>query len=604
VRTGRHQPSLSSPLRVPDSIQADALRVLDPSREVITLTVTALWDRRDACATRTNRHASTQMEEMMDAPVAHGHRHWRAEAEQAGRILRGQAERKKLCAMVLPLLEQGMIQRKTEKWHAGNNRKAITQAGADRREANAAGGRAVELQSLMEHACTVSLENGCFPDTSEEMQDIPVLKAGIVPSASDDGPQRGQTSRLALDLDQKSITLALRTPNARGTGGRSWRDSTCQMSLPDVLVARLKEGTPHAPTLREIVEADGTRSAVLDVIVVVAASSTKEWEACHNVIGFDWGGRKRLTVSAVALDGHQIGRPFFLDTGPFDGRHARLRRQIDQRKANVAVLEKQRDRFPVGDPRCQPAQSALSIVRRDISRCWRTYEARKNDLAHLAATMLLVLATAFDGQLRAGDSLKTRKSAGRGRNARGRWRTWRNHSQVRGEWWRVLRSTCFLTGLRLEWQHPRHTSPVCPRCGSPANTFTSPSHREKANDWGAWLCCSNPECLWSGSRDDAASLNIARLGATLIRPVQRTGKVLHPVVRNTSVPPVSSMGTRAALRFPPPALRGRLIHSGRVSCNGWCLSVRLRSSSATSIMLRLCGYGERKRQRAEQSSRF
>jgi len=33
---------LSYPLRLPDEIQADALRLLDVSREVINLTVTAL----------------------------------------------------------------------------------------------------------------------------------------------------------------------------------------------------------------------------------------------------------------------------------------------------------------------------------------------------------------------------------------------------------------------------------------------------------------------------------------------------------------------------------------------------------------------------------
>jgi hypothetical protein len=92
----------------------------------------------------------------------------------------------------------------------------------------------------------------------------------------------------------------------------------------------------------------------------------------------------------VDLDGKQIGRPFFLDTGPFDGRQARLRRQIDQLKAKVARLEQQRDRFPAGDKRRQPAEEALPILRRQISRGFRKYEARNNDLAHLAATILLV----------------------------------------------------------------------------------------------------------------------------------------------------------------------------------------------------------------------
>jgi len=229
------------------------------------------------------------------------------------------------------------------------------------------------------------------------------------------------------------------------------------------------------------------------------------------------------------------------------------------------------------------------VLHQEISRCWRKYEARNNDLGHLAANMLLVLATAFECKLIAGESLKSMKSAGRGRGAKGRWRNWRINAQVRGALWRILRYKCFLAGVRLEWQHPGHTSHVCPQCGESANTYASPSHRSKVIDWGAWLCCSNPKCLWNGSRDYAASLNIARLGAALCRHAQTTGKVVHPSILHSSVQPVSYMGTRAALRLPPLAPRGHLIASGRIYCNGWRLSVRLRSSYATPIMLRLCG---------------
>jgi hypothetical protein len=95
---------LSYPLRLPDAIQADALRLLDMSREVINLTVTALWDRLDEFAAPTHPHAYKQVEEMISPPLVHGHRQWRCEAEQAGRILRGQAERKQRFALILPLL--------------------------------------------------------------------------------------------------------------------------------------------------------------------------------------------------------------------------------------------------------------------------------------------------------------------------------------------------------------------------------------------------------------------------------------------------------------------------------------------------------------------
>ena len=580
--------ALSYPLRLPDAIEADALRLLDLSREAVNFTITALWERLDEFSTRTNTYAYKQVEEMMVPALAHGHRQWRCEAEQAGRILRGQAEHKQQFALILPLLAQGMIQPKTDTKQAGKNRKAIKQAVADLREANADGGKAVELQSLIEQACNFYLQNGCFPDTYEEMQPIPVLKAGILPYAGDDGPEMGQTYRMSYDLDQKRLTLALRTPNAQGAWARSWRGQTIQMTLPDLVVERARTGKTLAPNLREIVEADGTRYAVLDFIVEAPVEQASPFQEIERVLGFDWGVRKLLTVSVVDLDGHQIGHPFFLDTGPFDGRQARLRRQIDQLKAKIARLEKQRDRFPVGDPRRRPSEEALSILRREISRCWRKYEARNNDLAHLAANILLVLATAFDCRLIAGESLKSMKSAGRGRGAKGRWRNWRNNSQVRGELWRVLRYKCFLTGVRLEWQQPRHTSHTCPHCGSPANTYTSPEHRTHVNDWGAWLCCSNPACLWNGSRDYAASLNIARLGAALIRHAQITRRVKHPQITHPSVQPVSYMGTRAALRLPPLASRGHLIASGRIYCNGWRLSVKLRSSYATPLMLRLC----------------
>jgi len=589
VRTSRDQQSLSYPLRLPDEAQLDALRLLDVSREVINAVIASLWDYLDEFGMRTNAYAYKQVEEMIEPPAAHGHRQWRCEAEQAGRILRSQAERKKQFALILPMLEQGMIQPKTEAKWAGKKRKAISQALTDLREANSDGGNTVELQSLIEQACNFYLTNGCFPDTYEEMQAVPVLKAGILPYAGDDGPTMGQSYRLSLDLEQKQITLALRTPDETGTWVRTWRDKIIQMGLPEVVLARMKQGKMLAPSLREIIEPEGTRYAVLDFIVEVPAAPCAAWEDMDRVLGFDWGVRTLVTASVVDLKGHQMGRPFFLDTGPFDGRQARTRRQIDLLKKKVIVLETRRDGFPPGDPRGEPAVRKLEVVRKEIARCWRKYEARNQDLAHLAANVLLTLATAWGCELIAGESLKSMKSMGRGRGAKGRWRNWCNNAQVRGELWRVLRYKCFLAGVRLEWQQPRHTSHICPRCGKPANTYTSPEHCSKVNDWGAWLWCSTPDCGWNGSRDYAASLNIARLGATLIRHAQETSRVLHPSITHPSVKAVSYIGTVAALRLPPPTPWGRLIASGRIYCNGWCRSVKLRSSYSTSIMLRLCG---------------
>ena len=132
--------SLSYPIRLPDGVQADALRLLDVSREVINATVAALWDRLDEFGTRTNTYAYKQVEEMLTPPVFYGSRLWRCQGEQAGRILRGQAERKKQFALIFPLLEAGMIGPATEKKPAGKNQKAIKQALASLREETSDGG--------------------------------------------------------------------------------------------------------------------------------------------------------------------------------------------------------------------------------------------------------------------------------------------------------------------------------------------------------------------------------------------------------------------------------------------------------------------------------
>jgi len=158
---------LSYPVRLPDGVQAAALRLLDASREVINATVAALWERLDDFGERESQYAYKQVTAMMGSPAAHGDRQWRCEAEQAGRILRGQARRKQQFALILPLLSVGMIAPGTEKKPAGKDRKAIKAVLASLREESSDGGDAVELQGLIEQACNFYLKNGCFPDTYE-----------------------------------------------------------------------------------------------------------------------------------------------------------------------------------------------------------------------------------------------------------------------------------------------------------------------------------------------------------------------------------------------------------------------------------------------------
>jgi putative transposase len=586
MRRGHATQSLSYPLRLPDAAQEDALRLLDVSREVINKALVILWPRLDEFGDRGDGPAYKQIEAMTASPQPHGHRQWRCEAEMVGRILRAQAERKKQFALIVPILSQDLIELKTEQTKGGKNRNAIGQALSALREEHSDEGKVVELQSLVEQCCNFYLANGCFPSTYEEMQAVPVLKVGQLPYAGDDGPTMGQSYRMSLDLSARQIALAIRSPDEAGKWSRTWRERSITLAFPDPVVQCVKEGEALAPTLREIREPDGTRYAVLDFIVKVPTIPAIEWQKIDRVLGFDWGIRTLVTAATVDLDGQQVGRPFFLDSGCFDGQQARTRRQIDLLKAKIAKLEDRRDSLPDGEARREPSMRKLSVLRRELDRCWRKYNARNRDLAHLAANVLLLLATAHGCSLIAGESLKSLKSTGRRRDARGRWRNWRTNSQIRGELWRVLRYKCHLTGIRLEWQKPRKTSHTCPHCGKPADTYRSPEHLSKAENWGAWLSCA--QCGWNGARDYAAALNVARLGATFITHYQATGRLYHASIAEKTVKPVSYIGAGARLRLPSPVPRDRLLHAGKIYINGWKHAVTLRTSYATPMLLRLC----------------
>jgi putative transposase len=590
MRGKRATQSLSYPIRLPAVMQADALRLLDVSREVINATVVALWDRLDEFGTRETRYAYKQIEEMISSPLPHGHRQWRCEAEQAGRILRGQAERKKQFALILPILEQGMIQPKGENQRAGKNRQAIKQAVSNLREETSDGGSAVELQSLIEQACNFYLKNGGFPTSYEAMQAIPVLKVGVLPYAGDDGGEKGQAYRLRIDRDAHCCYFAFRAPDESGDFPTSWTEPQMTLSLPDPVVEHLQAGAALAPTLREVAEPDDTRFAVLDFIIEVPVPELAESAQIRRVLGWDWGVRTLVTATVVDLDGNRLAPPLFLQSGGFDGRQAHTRRHLDRLKSKVAKLEARRDQFPVGDPRREASERKLASLRREIACCWRKYEARNNDLAHLAANILILLATVWEAELISGESLKSLKSEGRGRGAKGRWVHWRNNAQIRGALWRCLRYKCHLSGLHLAWQHPRGTTHTCPHCGEAAKTYVSPELSAPTLTSGAWLRCL--ACGWNGARDYAAAINIALLGVAFLKqalPSSQSQRDDRPTMTEKALNSESYIGSGLALRLPPTTPRGCLQHGGKIYVNGWIKSVTLHSALPQETMLRLCG---------------
>jgi putative transposase len=325
-------------------------------------------------------------------------------------------------------------------------------------------------------------------------------------------------------------------------------------------------------------------------MVEVPVAPLPDPQQVQRVLGWDWGVRTLVTATVLDLDGQRLSPPLFLDSGGFDGRQAHTRRHIDRLKAKVAKLEARRDRFPVGDQRREPGACKLAVLRREIACCWRKYQARNNDLAHLASNILILLATVWQAELISGESLKSLKSEGRGRGAKGRWVNWRNNSQIRGALWRTLRYKCHLAGLHSVWQHPRGTTHTCPKCGTPARTYASPALDAKELEAGSWLRCF--ACGWNGARDYAAAINIALLGVVFLKQSLATAlanPLPHPIMTEKGLNSASYIGAGLALRLPPTSPRGRLIVSGKRYVNGWIASVTLHSALPSDTMLRLCG---------------
>jgi putative transposase len=600
--------TLSFPIRLPDAMQAEVLRLLDASREAINQIIIDLWPQLDLFAAERTGPAWKQVEKHLLIHSGHGNRQERCEMEQAGRILRAQASRKQVFQTILPLLSDGLIRPAEGKRPASKDHRQIKErVRALRTQMQDAGEDAdafMAMTNVLEQACNRYLQTEVFPTTYEELQPAPILSVGHLTFAGDDGMKAGQTYRAHVEMahfcdlqtrqehQHAAIALRLRCPDSLGKW--AWGAWSEEISLPPTACAYLWQGaTTQAPTLREIRSDDGSRVAVLDLILEVPAKYVSPLEQERRVLGFDWGVRSLITVSILEKpEGdepyRQVSRPVFLDTGGIDGRQARLRREIDRLKAcrdrydtlisqALSARPEQHIPLPTDFPRWQERVSGFEAR---IKQCWKTYERRNRELAHLASNLLILLALLYDCRLICGENLTTLKTEGRGRGVRGRFRNWRNNTTVRGELWRVLKYKCHLLGMRARQVEPRGTTHTCPRCHQPAKTFASSAlaDRKKAIKWGAWLCCSNPDCLWNGARDYAASLNIARLGMAYLVTYHQTKRYQAYRMADSSVKPALYIRAGATLLLPSQGFTARPHEGKHIYYAGWSYAVALRTS--------------------------
>ena len=187
--------TLSFPIRLPDAMQAEALRLLDASTIAINQIITDLWPQLDLFVADRTGPAWKQVEKHLLRRSGHGNRQERCEMEQAGRILRAQASRKQVFQSILPLLSEGLIRPAEGKRPALKDHRQINeQVRALRAHMQEAGEDAdafMAMTNVIEQACNRYLQTEEFPTTYEELQPAPVLAKGqlrqVLQAAADAG---------------------------------------------------------------------------------------------------------------------------------------------------------------------------------------------------------------------------------------------------------------------------------------------------------------------------------------------------------------------------------------------------------------------------------
>ena len=124
---------------------------------------------------------------------------------------------------------------------------------------------------------------------------------------------KGQAYRYSIENGRLNLTL--RTPDEKGKG--RWLDPV-EIKLPEATAEFVNDNTRlSAPTLRAVEQADGTLVACLDIIIERIPLDKPAWNHSENILSFDWGIRKLVTIAVISPDGEQLTRPFFSEYGWF-----------------------------------------------------------------------------------------------------------------------------------------------------------------------------------------------------------------------------------------------------------------------------------------------
>jgi hypothetical protein len=175
---------------LPDELQAPAMALLTFALAHEQQVVDVLWSRLDEIDQIKGKHIWKPLEGWLGRPEDVPSRPWRCILERGGRVLRAQADRKRVFDLLLPLLSDEHLE--------GGNRVLTALAYKLRDELSDSYEKIGYLLNLVEQTANFYAENGKLPADYDELQGKPVLKRPQLPLAADDGAVKGQAYRMRV----------------------------------------------------------------------------------------------------------------------------------------------------------------------------------------------------------------------------------------------------------------------------------------------------------------------------------------------------------------------------------------------------------------------
>ena len=174
-----------------------------------------------------------QAERFVLSRSGHGNRLERCELEQAGRIMRAQAERKQVFHLIQPILTDGFIRPKEEKRPAGKNRKTIKEAIELLQKTLLMRRRAsLRCRTWSSKRVIFSCEKAVFPQPMRSFNASHSSLMGCSPMlVMMEEPLAGY--RLAFDKEAKVARLSLRAPMHR-VFPKDWHKRVVRCRCPTV----------------------------------------------------------------------------------------------------------------------------------------------------------------------------------------------------------------------------------------------------------------------------------------------------------------------------------------------------------------------------------